>query len=618
MQADYSDENLVVLYYHVNDPYATTETQARASYYSVGGIPEVDWDSVTEVVNGSTTVRTLYEPIYADRIADPTPVVIRTCGLVKANPDTSWIEATFKAVESVSYGALKAQFVVYEDLSSTLPWTVRDMLPTESVTLSAAGDSVTVRREFVVSTSWNHENVWVATFLEKTVTPKLIVNAQYMREPYGVEVEAASYAQEIPFWGMATFYVTVRNAGAMADSIRLNLTTDFPDSVGPFEWVGIYCDPDGICYMGPKTWYFAPGEEKIFTVDISDYVGNERGLGFATLTATSRSDPSKTADETVGAFVQMPSILIVDDDGGGTYETHLDQAVRDNGFDPWVWDANVEGRPSQPLLDSFWAVLWTTADQDGTSITANDEARMAAYLDGGGNLFLASMGYLSSRTGPTAFTSNYLHIASWTNSTSGFTVTGTPGDAVGDGMVLALLGGPFSPADSESFVLNSPADVSFTAATGDKGLKVAESGHKVVFITFPFEDVKTIDPDPDNQKSLVQRVLHWFGPIWTGVDEGGLPDLARLSIAQNYPNPFNPKTTVAFTVPDGAGRVTLTVVNVKGQIVRTLVDDSLSAGPHMAVWDGTDARGHELASGVYFARLSAGGEVRTTKMALLK
>ena len=71
-------------------------------------------------------------------------------------------------------------------------------------------------------------------------------------------------------------------------------------------------------------------------------------------------------------------------------------------------------------------------------------------------------------------------------------------------------------------------------------------------------------------------------------------------------------------MPDGAGRVTLTVVNVKGQIVRTLVDDSLSAGPHMAVWDGTDARGHELASGVYFARLSAGGEVRTTKMALLK
>ncbi len=53
MQGDYGDENLVVLYYHVNDAYSTSETQARATYYNVGGTPELDWDSVSEVIGAA-------------------------------------------------------------------------------------------------------------------------------------------------------------------------------------------------------------------------------------------------------------------------------------------------------------------------------------------------------------------------------------------------------------------------------------------------------------------------------------------------------------------------------------------------------------------------------------
>jgi hypothetical protein len=127
--------------------------------------------------------------------------------------------------------------------------------------------------------------------------------------------------------------------------------------------------------------------------------------------------------------------------------------------------------------------------------------------------------------------------------------------------------------------------------------------------------VKTADADPDNQRTLLRRILHWFGPIPTGVGE----QPARLSLGQNFPNPFNPTTTLSFTVPADAGRVTLTVHGVTGQVVRTLVDtDGLPAGPHTAVWDGRDADGHAVSSGVYFARLSAGGHTRATKMALLK
>jgi len=616
MQNDYGKDNLVVLYYHLNDAYSTTETQARATYYGVGGIPEVDWDSVVEVIGAGSTVRDTYEPIYAARKAASTPIVMRTKGLVVDDPGTTWIEATFKAVEPHTLGPLRAQFVVYENIGTDYPWTVRKMLPTENVTLSAVGDSVTVYRSLVLSSSWNHANVWIAAFIEKVESPRLIVNAQCMREPYGVGMSPESYAAEMGYLESRKFFAKIKNTGTVADSIRVSLSSVFPPEVGPYEWLAIACDPDDVCWITAQTYHFEAGEEKRFSVEISDFIGTVRGLGTATLTATSRTNALKTASASFGVFVDLPSILIVDDDGGASYESHLRQAVLDNGYTPLVWDASAKGRPLQLLLNDFWAVFWTTANTDGSAINAANEAAMAAYLDGGGNLFLSSMGYLSSRTGATTFTSDYLHIASWSNNTGGFIMTGVAGDPISDGMSLGITGGPFSVSGSESVELNASADGIFTAANGIKALKAAGRGHRVVFMSFPFECVKTAAADPNNQRTLMNRILHWFGPIPTGVPE--TPPVTKLALRQNFPNPFNPTTTVAFTVPADAGRVTLAVHNVNGRAVRTLVDGDLAAGPHAIAWDGTDDGGRALASGVYFARLSGAGETRTTKMALLK
>ncbi|HYW69127.1 MAG TPA: FlgD immunoglobulin-like domain containing protein, partial [bacterium] len=95
-------------------------------------------------------------------------------------------------------------------------------------------------------------------------------------------------------------------------------------------------------------------------------------------------------------------------------------------------------------------------------------------------------------------------------------------------------------------------------------------------------------------------------------------EMHRLALRQNYPNPFNPVTKVAFTVPEDAGRVNLTIHNVAGRAVRTLVDSELPAGPSLAVWDGTDDAGRSLASGIYFARLTSREDSSFRKMTLLK
>ncbi|MCD4828420.1 MAG: VWA domain-containing protein [Candidatus Cloacimonetes bacterium] len=94
------------------------------------------------------------------------------------------------------------------------------------------------------------------------------------------------------------------------------------------------------------------------------------------------------------------------------------------------------------------------------------------------------------------------------------------------------------------------------------------------------------------------------------------PGLLQLS-AENYPNPFNPSTTISFNIPAEAP-VTLEIYNVRGQHVRTLVNETLPAGTHQAVWNGDDANGAPVASGIYFFKIGSGRYTATKKMILLK
>jgi len=80
------------------------------------------------------------------------------------------------------------------------------------------------------------------------------------------------------------------------------------------------------------------------------------------------------------------------------------------------------------------------------------------------------------------------------------------------------------------------------------------------------------------------------------------PKASAFVLEQNFPNPFNPSTVIRFSLP-GAGPVSLSIYDVNGRIVRTLVDETLRAGQHEVTWDGRDAAGHEVASGVYLVRL---------------
>ena len=85
----------------------------------------------------------------------------------------------------------------------------------------------------------------------------------------------------------------------------------------------------------------------------------------------------------------------------------------------------------------------------------------------------------------------------------------------------------------------------------------------------------------------------------------------------NYPNPFNPSTTIHFTLPEPSS-VRLTIYNALGQEVRTLLNTAQEAGEYTVQWDGRDARGQVVSTGVYLYRLQAGLNVAIRKMVLAK
>ncbi len=97
--------------------------------------------------------------------------------------------------------------------------------------------------------------------------------------------------------------------------------------------------------------------------------------------------------------------------------------------------------------------------------------------------------------------------------------------------------------------------------------------------------------------------------------DGQLP--IEFALKQNYPNPFNPSTTISFSIPEGS-QVRLEVYDMLGRFVTALVHQDMTPGNYSVTWNGTDRFGAQVSSGMYLYRITAGSNVMTRKMLLLK
>lgn len=158
-------------------------------------------------------------------------------------------------------------------------------------------------------------------------------------------------------------------------------------------------------------------------------------------------------------------------------------------------------------------------------------------------------------------------------------------------------------------------------ADGEAGVRVIDVSDPAAMHEVAFNELASPAHAVAVGGDLVHVACSWSGLfvferlIPTAADPHAPPD--RPGLVGNYPNPFNPQTVITYAV-SASGRVRLEVVDLRGRLIATLVDGMVAEGRHEVIWDGRDGEGREVPSGVYIARLDAGGRIARAKMALMR
>ncbi|GAB1468082.1 hypothetical protein MASR2M64_07860 [Candidatus Cloacimonadota bacterium] len=172
----------------------------------------------------------------------------------------------------------------------------------------------------------------------------------------------------------------------------------------------------------------------------------------------------------------------------------------------------------------------------------------------------------------------------------------------------------------EDVISNPPSELDSLMAVIDLGYvyTLMEGDDKAsVIAMYPQLKPKSLFEYETNRESILSNLYTSVeNPYGNGSNTSAIVAMVPV-LERNYPNPFNPTTTLSFSLPSDMV-CKLEVYNVRGQKVKTLLNESLQSGRHSIVWDGKDAHGRSVSSGVYFYRLDTPNRTQTPKMLLMK
>ena len=248
-----------------------------------------------------------------------------------------------------------------------------------------------------------------------------------------------------------------------------------------------------------------------------------------------------TFTDTFSVRIGMRQVLLVDDDAGDPYESYFTGALDALGIEYDLWTVYSQGSPPVTVMEEYITVIWSTGDDYSETLNSTDETNLMAYLDGGGTLYLSSQDYLYDIGSPTTFSSNYLHVASWTSDTSVDEVAGIPGDPITDGLSYVLSYPFYNWSDNIVPDASAAAIFEITAQKSAEPLRApkngrppdfggietppykqnycglrfpaaGDSGYLAVFTAIPFESV----PTAEDREELMQNILEWLQGDETG------------------------------------------------------------------------------------------------------
>ena len=202
-------------------------------------------------------------------------------------------------------------------------------------------------------------------------------------------------------------------------------------------------------------------------------------------------------------------IVLVDDDGGATYETYYKAALDANGYGYVNWNVKTQGSPPLSQLNKRKVVIWFTSLEAYLTLTGLDERNLQDYMNAGGTLFLSSQDYLSERF--ESFAQNYLHVQSFNFDIYSTSETGVSGDPISNGLSLAM-SYPFDNYSDDVFPGTNAGGTLINSTSNPGALRypaLGTSPYKVVFFAFPFEAIAN-GTAPNNRATVIKRVVDWL------------------------------------------------------------------------------------------------------------
>ena len=630
LQGEYGYDRLVYFEDHCSstDPFTTAETSARERWYGVTGWPTVYTDGARPVAGAGSCwdAAAAYRQAVEARLAETagvSPVAI--AGTFVVGTDAVVIAATYKLVDPVHLDSLRATLLIFEDevhgpsdpFGHTIYNGVTRKIYDEMITLTNVNDQVLVTTTVPIGRDWVADNLRGVAYLQKTVT-KEIIQGRHLPAIPEYSIYFAKKFRSVPDGnGIAIFQATITNLSDQDQTLTLEPGTPFGD--WPLDYL-VCGDPDP--RTGPTEITLTPNETCDLFVRVHTDAAREIRAG--TFKVASHID-GRLRETLLRVCNGSPSILLVDNDGTTSTEIPIVNALDVGGYVHETYNVN-DAHGVQPTaydMAGYDVVIWETGHRLSGILDDESAQNLITYLNQGGALFLTSQSYLNSVPAEgTVFTRDYLGVDSFTLDKGYHILVGFTGDPIGSGLTLPLH------FDYPSFYRGDDASPTANARTvlvaNDHShamiRNVAPFGAKTVFFADAFDGISETDPDPNNTKVVLARIIEWLEPDHPA-DAGDARPFLQSSITAIRPNPFNPRTEITFTLSrrGAGGALRLDIFDPSGRHVAALLaGEDLSPGVHTVMWNGRSDGEGEIRSGVYLARLTTRDGSTSRKLVLLK
>ncbi len=325
--------------------------------------------------------------------------------------------------------------------------------------------------------------------------------------------------------------------------------------------------------------------------------------------------------------IGQSEVLLVEDDGQLDFSRYYTEALNFIGLNYQYWNTAFDGAVPADTLLKYQRVIWYTGNEFQNSLFANGTTNLELYLKNGGRLFInGAVLSLSLMTKP--ILANYFFARHISHQTNLHHLKAAQPNPICDELTFWLAkDGENSQGLSGEIDAMAPTQILFSydqhtsegsgtiKSSGSGALFVEKDNYKAVLFAFAWEGIQ----DRGIRHQVLNDILNWLQAEATDVyvDISQTTKPKKIALSQNYPNPFNSSTRIRFALPKEES-ISITVFNMKGEQIRSLVDDQLPAGNHSVFWDGKNQSEVKVASGVYFYRLKAGANFQVRKLLLLK